>query len=353
MNTALPTLTPILATFPATRYQGSKRRSARWIVERLAPLDVRTVLDAFGGTGAVAYAFKSAGLAVTYNDLLAFNHQIGLALIENDGVRLSDEDIEALVGPRPGLAYPDFIERSFDGVYFTREENRWLDMAAAHVRGIESPLKRALAYYALFQSAIAKRPYNLFHRKNLYLRFAEVPRGFGNKAAWDRPFEEHFRRHAAAANAAVFKGDLPCGATMGDAVACAGDYDLVYIDPPYVNSRGVGVDYREFYHFLEGMIDYDRWPERIDFSSLHRRLVPMPNDWCRPAAVGRMFAALFDRFRSSVLAVSYRSDGIPSIDELTLLLKNVKRRVQVHVFESRPYALSINRAKREVLLVGE
>lgn len=53
--------------------------------------------------------------------------------------------------------------------------------------------KKAIAYNALFQSCLAKRPYNLFHRKNLEMRTRDVVRGFGNKATWDRPFSEHFR----------------------------------------------------------------------------------------------------------------------------------------------------------------
>ena len=69
--------------FPPTRYQGSKRKLATDIVQAVSDLSFSTVLDLFGGTGSVAYAFKQAGKQVTYNDILAFNHQIGLALIEN------------------------------------------------------------------------------------------------------------------------------------------------------------------------------------------------------------------------------------------------------------------------------
>ena len=28
------------------------------------------------------------------------------------------------------------------------------------------------------------------------------------------------------------------------------DYDLVYIDTPYISQKGGGVDYHDFYHFL-------------------------------------------------------------------------------------------------------
>jgi len=83
----------------------------------------------------------------------------------------------------------------------------------------------------LFQSAMAKRPYNLFHRKNLTCgrRTWHEAR---NKAAWDRPFEQHFQTFAAEANSAVFDNGTKCRARLGDALEVDGDYDLVYIDPP-------------------------------------------------------------------------------------------------------------------------
>ncbi|MCH7475836.1 MAG: DNA adenine methylase, partial [Gemmatimonadetes bacterium] len=105
--------------FPRTRYQGSKRKFAKAILDRLANLDFTTVLDAFGGTGSVSHAFKCAGKQVTYNDILAFNHKIGLSLIENDHVRINQEDVASIGQKRCGVAYGDFIERTFAGIYFT------------------------------------------------------------------------------------------------------------------------------------------------------------------------------------------------------------------------------------------
>jgi len=57
---------------------------------------------------------------------------------------------------------------------------------------LEDEYEQAIAYFALFQACIIKRPYNLFHRKNLYVRMAKVKRSFGNKKTWDSSFEEMF-----------------------------------------------------------------------------------------------------------------------------------------------------------------
>jgi len=338
--------------FPSTRYQGSKRKLAATIVEQLGNLEFTTVLDAFGGTGAVAYALKQLGKHVTYNDILAFNHQIGLALVENDSVRLSDEEIETIGLRRDRISYGDFIERTFAGIYFTDEENCWLDIAAGNIRWIENRYRRALAWFALFQSAMAKRPYNLFHRSNLYMRTADVTRSFGNKATWDRSFQEHFRRFANEANAAVIDGGGACRAICRDALDVEPAFDLVYIDTPYINRAGVGVDYQQFYHFLEGLVRYEEWPALIDDRFKHRPLARVDQPWSDPGRCTEMFRKLFALYRDSIIVVSYRSDGIPSIDELAKMIGRVKRRTRVIDGSSYQYALSTNSRSREVLLIG-
>jgi len=342
----------VVPRFPSTRYQGSKRRLAAAIVDQLHELDFVTVLDAFGGTGAVAYAFKRAGKQITYNDELLFNHQIGLALIENESVRLTDREIATVGVRRYGVVYGDFIERAFDGIYFTRDENRWLDVAAGNILATSNPYKRALSWFALFQSAMAKRPYNLFHRSNLYMRTAAVRRSFGNKATWDRSFDAHFCAHALEANAAVMEGQGTCRAICRDALQVEEDFDLVYIDTPYINSRGIGVDYQGFYHFLEGMVRYADWPSLIDRDLKHRPLRRQRPRWSDPVQCYEMFRRLFDRFRDSILVVSYRSDGIPTVAELRNMLRAVKKRVRVVDGPSYQYALSTNRRSREVLLIA-
>jgi len=103
----------------------------------------------------------------------------------------------------------------------------------------------------LCQACIIKRPYNLFHRKNLYIRFAEVERSFGNKTTWDKPFGNWFRAFVAEANSAVFDNGLQNRALNLDAIQVPGEFDLVYVDTPYISSRGVALDYLSFYHFLE------------------------------------------------------------------------------------------------------
>jgi adenine-specific DNA methylase len=352
MLSQLPLFPQLTAKFPSTRYQGSKAKLVDWLWEQVASLPFDTALDAFGGTGAVAYRLKQAGKSVTYNDVLRFNHLIGKALIENGEIQLTESDIDWLVHPHPEIAYPDFIQQNFQDIYFTEAENIWLDQIVTNMHQISDPYKYALAFFALSQACIVKRPYNLFHRKNLYIRFAEVERSFGNKTSWDKPFEEWFRFFAVEANAAIFDNQQPNYSLNEDAGTIEGDFDLVYIDPPYISSKGVATDYHAFYHFLEGLTMYDQWGEHIDLRSKHRRLKGQNNPWTNKHLIEGAFEKLFAHFQDSILVVSYRKDGIPSEERLVRLLKRYKPHVRVEHFGQYKYALSTNAESGEMLLIG-
>ncbi len=342
----------LTAQFPSTRYQGSKAKLVPWIWEQIADLSFTTCLDAFGGTGAVAYRLKQEGKQVTYNDLLRFNHTIGLALIENDQVSLSSEDVDRLLQRHAEIEYPRFVQDNFSNIYFTDEENAWIDQTITNIRRLDDPYQFALAFFALCQACIIKRPYNLFHRKNLYIRLAEVDRSFGNKTTWDTPFDEWFRIFVQEANRAVFENGQWNRALNVDAVDVPGEFDLVYVDPPYISRRGVAVDYLDFYHFLEGLTLYDEWGVNLDHTSKHRRLKPRPSEWTDKHRIHAAFERVFKRYQNSIMVISYRSDGIPSEPELLSLLQQYKRNVRVEHFGQYKYVLSTNSESEEFLLIG-
>ena len=349
-----PSLFPELssACFPSTRYQGSKRKLLPWIASCLRGLSFQTALDAMSGTASVAYLLKRMGKQVTANDRLRANAEIAYALIENNHARLTEADIENAIRPQPGVRYRHFIAETFGQIYFTDAENRWLDIVTQNLDRIRNPYRRALLRFALFQACLAKRPFNLFHRKNLDLRLREVPRGFGNKAAWDRPFPEHFRRFARQASAAVFDNGYSNRAWRGDALLAPDHWDLVYLDPPYLRADGLGADYPGFYHFLEGLCQYRRWPKLLDRNNPHLRLKSETDPWLDPAQTRKLFQQLIGRFVDSILVVSYRSDGIPSEPEIVTMLTAAGKRTKVYRHVPRPYVLSRNRASQELLFIA-
>lgn len=350
MDKQLSLFPNLTAQFPSTRYQGSKAKLVDWIWEQLADLDFKTCLDAFGGTGAVSYRLKQENKQVTYNDLLQFNYQFGKALIENSSTTL--KDVDPLLIYHPDYDYPDFIQRTFKDIYFTDEENAWIDYVITNLHQLKDPYQFALAFFALAQACIVKRPYNLFHRKNLYIRTAEVERSFGNKSSWDKPFDMWFRQFIQEANQAVFDNGQTNHAFNMDVLDIPGDYDLVYLDPPYITGKGVAVDYRDFYHFLEGLLIGDAWDSLIDKQSKHRRLKRVPSAWTDKHQIHAAFEAVFQRYQDSIIVISYRTDGIPSEAELIKLLKQYKSHVHVEYYGRYQYVLSKNTRSGEMLITG-
>ena len=341
-----------MGQFPSTRYQGSKAKLVDWIWEQISDLKFETCLDVFGGTGAVAYKFKKKNKKVTYNDILKFNCLIGKALIENSNVYLSPEEIDWIITRHKEVDYPDFIQDMFKDIYFTDEENAWLDYVTTNIHTISNIYKQALAFFALFQACIIKRPYNLFHRKNLYIRLAEVDRSFGNKTTWDKPFDDLFIKFINEANNAVFSNLLTNQAINFDAIGIPDKYDLTYIDTPYISADGSSVDYHWYYHFLEGLTMYNKWNEHIDKDSKHRRLRIKRSVWTDKNKIVNAFDKLFQHFKDSILVVSYRSDGIPSEKELISLIGKYKNEVRVEYFGQYKYVLSNNSKSKELLLIG-
>jgi adenine-specific DNA-methyltransferase len=338
--------------FPSTRYQGSKLKFLDWLKEPLEQLHFDSAIDLFGGTGAVSYLLKTLGKRVQFNDILRFNWHIGSALIANPGVAVDDALVETVGQPKPGKRYNTFIQDTFNNIYFTDEENVFLDIITQNIHDLRHPLERSAMLFCLFQACIAKRPYNLFHRANLYMRTADVQRSFGNKATWDRPFIDHMKRAAAELRAAVFDNGHENSATCSDATDLAASADLVYIDPPYMSEKAVSVDYLEFYHFLEGLSDYEAWPAQVDRKRKHQPFGRRLSPWLSKTSILGAFDTVFERFQGSQLVVSYRNDGIPTIEELATSLRRHRRSVRIEFQVAHKYALS-KKSSKEVLIIAE
>ncbi len=343
-------------SFPQTRYQGSKLKLLDWFRPIFQNIEFDTVLDAFGGTGAVSHMFKRMGKEVTYNDMLTSNWYIGKALIENNSIKFDPLQIKSLFEKKNGLSYHSVIQDQFQDIYYTDEENKLLDIVVQNIFRLENQFEKGICLFALFQACIQKRPFNLFHRKNLYLRLNKVERSFGNKKTWDTPFEQLFSRAVREGNQAIFDNQRINQAfnypILNFPVPDEG-YDLVYIDPPYVSSQGVGIDYHDFYHFLEGICNYDCWENMIDYRSKHRRLKIIPNGWASPKKVSHEFEKTIEKFQDYKIVISYRDPGIPNIDTISEILLSYGKKIMVQTKDYKYALTSAKKTAREVIFLTE
>jgi adenine-specific DNA methylase len=360
---------------PRTRFQGSKRKLLPWIEECLGDRRIDSAIDLMSGTSTVAHHFKARGWRVVANDYMRSNYLTAVALVENPGWKLSEDDV-AFISRQDGDFGDFFIKDTFPGFYFTEAENEWLDKALQNLDrlqqrycGDELKYKHAVAFHALAQAALMKRPFNLFHRKNLYIRTADVHRSFGNKTTWETPFPNLFKRQCVEINNATFaNGQDNIALNSRAEVLDFGDrVDLVYLDPPYFMTKRddrPARDYRFLYHFTEGMAVYSQWPTLINHED-HR--LPLKVEYAeadpylvRPAqladALTTWFRTILEQWPESTLVMSYKSPGVPSLDQLHAMMRELRPKVEV--FE-KPYSYALSRSRSdgastyELLLIAE
>ncbi len=354
-----------LRNFPTTRYQGSKRKIIPWIYDITKRLEFSSVLDAFGGTGIVSYLFKKMGKSVTFNDILRFNYLTGKAIIENQDIKLTEEDINNLINNTYKHLGFNFIQDNFRDIYYLNNENKWLDSTIGRINSLNShkpkalEYKKSIAYRALFQSCLIKRPFNLFHRKNLNLRTNLVKRKFGNKTTWDKPFQKHYINFIEETNRLIFNSHTRCKAINKDVLEIVeNNFDLVYLDPPYYRkeSSNETSNYLKCYHFLEGIADYNNWRKYIDLNTQNltfkKEFIPPEQS---EANIKECFEQLFSKFHSSIIVLSYKRGGVPSVDYLQKLMRKFKKNVYSLSIQ---YNYALNRQNgetkknREVLIIG-
>ncbi|MBN2530272.1 MAG: DNA adenine methylase [Deltaproteobacteria bacterium] len=344
-----------LDAFPTTRYLGSKRKLLPALKAVFETLEFFVAADPFCGSGAVSYLLKSLNCQVLASDAMQWNTCCTSALLDNDTTAFLPTLNNALAQLPVASAPEGFIEKQFDGLFFLRSENRFLDQFRSVCGRWPGPLKNS-AFFALFQAALAKRPYNLFHRANLYMRQQEVKRSFGNKTTWDTPFEVLIRRYAEELQLARFAS--PKKITVQQQTAEEADFstaDLVYLDPPYVSANGSSVDYQDYYHFLEGISleDDARWEERLLHRYRHKPLADRgTSPWSKADKITGAFKNIIKKCEHAHIVISYRCDGIPGIDELAEMLKKSGKRVRIEDCGQYVYALSKNTKSREVIIVG-
>jgi len=339
------------AAYPMLRYMGSKARLLPWLGAELAELDFSTALDAFSGSGCVAYLMKSMGKAVTATDFLLFPSIIAQATIANSHEVLTSEDVELLLKPtRRGRR---FIANTFDGIFYTHEDLVFLDKLWANLDALDSPNKRALALTAMFRACVKRQPRGVFTVSDP-TRYADGRRDLSLS------LREHFVEQVAAYNAVVFDNGMPCSAQRLDVLADKiATYDLVYMDPPYV-PRADDNCYVKRYHFLEGLASYWRDADAQPTTTSVVRKIPKrftPFSYRRTAFDA--FDLMFKRFSASTLVLSYSSNGYPDLDVLVDLMGRYKSSVRVverdHRYHFGTHAgVSRNRvAVREYLLIGQ
>ncbi|MFC4767857.1 DNA adenine methylase [Effusibacillus consociatus] len=238
---------PRTAVYPRLRYMGSKYKIIPYLSSILSNIPFESALDAFAGSGVVAYSLKEMGKQVVANDFLHFSSTIARAVIENPGVILSGEDLQLLLSPNKDGR--NFIQSTFENLYFPLEDHQFLDSVWSHAEGLPM-YKRELALSALCLAAARKQPRGVFTITDL--RYDDGRRNL------HLPLRELFVQAVKEYNNAVFDNGKANGVMCADVFSIdPSGFDLVYFDPPYAPPKD-DADYIKRYHFLEGLSRYWR-----------------------------------------------------------------------------------------------
>jgi adenine-specific DNA-methyltransferase len=328
--------------YPRFRFMGSKYRLAPRLAELFATLPPGPAIDAFSGSGVVAYTLKTGGRTVLANDHLHFTATLAEALVANEDQHLSAQEVDTICTPnRDGR---DFIASTFDGLYFPRADHEFLDAAWSHVDELAGA-KRALALSALCLAAAQKQPRGVFT--------VTTPRYDDGRRQFRMSLQELFREAVPRCNAVVIPG--AARARCGDVFGLAPEAALVYLDPPYAPPRD-DTCYVKRYHFLEGLATYWRGQE-IMWETRTRKLVKRATPFGSKRTVRTALDRLFEHFApAQALVVSYGSNADIAADELELLLarhRKAVRRIEVpHQYAFGTHSTAHRRAATEYVFVG-
>lgn len=348
-----------LPRFPTTRYQGSKRKILSELATAFNSLQYKNALDMFSGSGVVSLLFRFLGKSVSANDFLLYNQNTAKVFLEftQDKINSLDirSDLESLLYKLP-LSKHGLVASHYKGIYFIDSENNEIDRFCQNIDRYES-FPKSLYIYAVGQALMKKRPYNLFHRANLEMRTKDVKRTFGNKKTWDTPIIEHAIKcidelKKFPANDFDNMNNCVTGINSSFLDMFSKNFDLIYLDPPYINGKGSPVDYSDFYHFLEGLCDYSLF-DKGDVNYPHKPIDKKYSAWLKPDSALLELSAICENWPSATIVFSYRSDGLPKPEDAVLAMSVGGRCVEVHSAGEYKYVLSKTDTNEELLIISK
>lgn len=351
-------LTPNLpGRFPSTRFQGSKRKILRELALALSAFEFSNCLDLYAGSGSVSLLLRVLGKKVDANDYLAFSRlsaRLFLTVKAGDFANLDYyRDLKWLLETKK-TEHKSYVSDIYAGIFFTDRENAQIDNFAQNIDSF-SDYRRDLYTYAMGQALLMKRPYNLFHRANLNMRTRDVERSFGNKKTWETPFLTHCTNIIRELSQFPFPENLNDSKIFDvntrNLESLPRHYDLIYADPPYLNSKGGATDYVDFYHFLDGLTEYQLFFSG-DSCYPHKPINRQNSGWSSVEGAIDELERLVAHWRDSIIFLSYRSDGSPAPPDVADILRAGGRKVLMHTCGEYKYALSRTNSNEEIFLIS-
>ena len=335
--------------YPPTRFMGSKSKLLSEIMAVANNFEYSSVLDLFSGSGIVGYMFKTLGKKVTSNDYMAMSATYTKAMVENNRVTLSIDEAKRLMEKSTDTDH--FVEERFRGLYFPDDDNRLIDVLRMNIWQMEDEYKRAIAMTALLRACTKKRPRGLFTYVGMGEKYNDGRRDL------QISMSQQFLENVEAVNNAVFDNGCDNASIWGDAMSVPRDKpDLVYIDPPYYSPLSDN-EYVRRYHFIEGLARDWKGVEFQEHTKT-KKFKSYPTPFSSRDGAAAAFDSLFEKYKDSILIVSYSSNSQPTKEEMVEIMERHKQHVEVvpidytYFFGNQKDAKSHRNAVQEYLFVG-
>lgn len=333
--------------FPGTRYMGSKNKIIPEIWNYLRDIKFESFFDAFAGSNVVGYFMKSRGKKVVTNDFLSFSYHFSKAVIENSSETINDEELLLLLKSNKNS---NFIQTTFEDIFFTQVDNEFLDRVRNNIEFLESEYKKSLALSALVRACLKKRSRGIF-------TFVGERYNDGREDM-KKDLETHFVESVKIFNASIFDNGKSNRSFNERTENIKVDVDLVYFDPPYYSPKSDN-DYVRRYHFVEGLVK--NWEGiEIQTHSKVKKFKSYPSPFSKKENAYEAFENLLEKFQDSIIVISYSSNSLPTKDELFQMLKQYKKNVSVqeinhtYSFGNQNHKIgNVNNRVKEYLFIGK
>jgi adenine-specific DNA-methyltransferase len=337
---------------PQVQFLGNKEKLLTWLFSFVPTSSLNRplkFLDAFSGSGVVAYEAKRRNFSVTTNDILQYCWSITHSLVQNSSDTLNPEDITLLF--HNTSTTNNLMQQLFTDVFFEQTETELLDQFRANVELL--PLfKRSLALTVMNRALTRKVIMGHFAHLQA-INYANDPIRIKRNPSIAKPIQLLFMELLPEFNQAVFDNALSHQSYNQDILellATQNNFDVAYFDPPYCMSHS---DYQAFYHLPETFCRY--WTDK-QFTGGTRRYFPtLPSGFDKKTTIIQSFLTLFHLSRNIPLwLISYNDRSYPSVQEFEQLLLKTKRNVTMQrnqYFNSRGGKGSV-KGSHEILFIA-
>lgn len=274
------------------RYLGSKYKLLNFIDKTIKEncINVKSIVDLFGGTGVVGNYFFNKGKEIYINDLLKSNYNSYLAWFGDEKVDLKKiENIINDYNQKNNIKDSNYFSDNFSNTYFSENDCLKIgfirdDIDYKYEHGIINKREKSILISSLIYSmdriANTVGHYDAYRKLNyiedkFYLYMIDVNESNNKKA---HIFNEDANKLVKEIKA-----------------------DLIYIDPPY-NSR----QYGDAYHLLENIVTWNK-PEVFGVAKKMNR-DNLKSNYCTNKAVSA-FEDLIENCNAKYILVSYNNTG--------------------------------------------